>query len=107
MRVIVGKWCKDERLPGSRAQARYRLSVENETERAVCLEMWRMNGRSPEPAWVGSLWVPRPAFRVSGSIAWVGDWKWFYWRDPREVGALESGKKAVLAGKKKGGKGDG
>lgn len=104
MRIIVGKWCKDETPMGSRERARYRVSVEVETERAVCLEMWRMNGRSPEPRWEGSLWVPRRSFRVNGSIAWVGDWKWFGWGEVRPGGNLERGKRVVMAGKKKGGK---
>jgi hypothetical protein len=107
MRVIVGKWCRDETPVGSRARARYRLSVENETERAVCLEMWRMNGRSAEPTWEGSLWVPRSAFRDYGGRAWVHDWKWMSWREVRPGGNLERGKRVVMAGKKRGGKGNG
>lgn len=103
MRVLVGKWCRDGRLQGSRARVRYRLNVEVETELAVCLEMWRMNGRSAEATWEGSLWVPRRSFRRTGGVAWVGDWKWFSWRDARPGGDLKRGKQVVMAGKKRGG----
>ncbi len=107
MRVVVGKWCRDETAAGSRARVRYRLSVEVETERAVCLEMWRMNGRSAEATWEGSLWVPRRSFRAYGSVAWVGDWKWLGWQEARVGGDLRRGKQVVMAGKKRGGRRDG